>query len=723
MIHEHDGSDTNGRGRELLAQGCMLAEYRIEAVLGQGGFGITYLATDTLLRAAVAIKEYLPCDIARRHGPSLEVVPAAPRHADRYREGLDRFLEEARTLASLRHPHIVRVARFFEANGTGYMVLEYERGGSLRQWCATRPHMTESDLAFLLQPLLDGISLVHDAGFLHLDIKPDNIQVRAAGDSLVLLDFGSARQRAAESGQASISLTPGYAAPEQYGGHEQGPWTDVYALGATLYWMVAGLAPPPADARPADADPCAPAARLGQGRFGPAFLEAIDWAIHPDPARRPRTIDEWAAALFAGHASRFTLPAALKLGDSPRLRGPLSRWIAAARPSSWPLAFKLACGVVLTALLPILLTALQGLAYSVDALSASELHNLEALARSTAGRVSQLVTDCENLARMVSADRDFATVLQRPTASARRRIQARLEALGDANPDVDLVLLLDTSGTVLASSIATVTGHNLAFRDYFQDAAAGRVHTASFIVGSVTGTPGVVYAHPVLDPGRGVIGVVALRVKAASVENAMTGATSGSDRTPFLIDGDGILVSHPDAALLYRSLGPLAAATQDEIRRDRRFAGKEVTSLGHSDLARAMTAASSHGHVTYRSPLTGEDEIAGFAPVAGHEWVVGVSEPRRRFEQPTRDLVARFAAIGAAAAVVCVLFAVFLARGILRPVRALANAADALKAGDFSRAAVPVQSGDEMGRLARTFNVMVDVLRDRELRARHGAPP
>jgi serine/threonine protein kinase/HAMP domain-containing protein len=719
--HDSDGG-VDGRGSEHLAPGFMLAEYRIEALLGQGGFGITYLATDTLLQAPVAIKEYLPGEIAGRR-TSGQVAPCAEHDAARYLAGRERFLEEARTLASFRHPNIVRVTRFFEANGSAYMVLEYERGSSLRQWFATRPRVTEGDLSALLQPLLDGISRVHEGGFLHLDIKPDNIQVRAAGDGLVLLDFGSARQATADIGQASISLTPGYAAPEQYGGRKHGPWTDVYSLGATLYWMVAGLAPPPANSRPADADPCVPAARLGQGRFKHSILDANDWANHPHPARRPRTVDDWTAALFAAHASRFSLPAALKLSDSPRLRGRLSRLVVAANPSSWPLALKLAAGVMLTALLPILLTALQGLAFSVEALSQSELRNLEALARSTAGRVSQLVTDCENLARTVSADDGFAAVLQRPTEPAQRRIQARLEALANANPDVDLLLLLDKTGHVLASSNATVTGRNLAFREYFQDAAAGRVHAASFIVGSVTGTPGVVYAHPVLDAHGTVVGVVALRVKAASVETAMTGATSGSNRTPFLVDGDGVLVSHPDARLLYRSLGPLSTATQDAIRRDRRFAGHEVTSLGHSALARAMTGARSPGHVTYRSPLTGEDEIAGFAPVAGHDWVVGVSDPRRSFEEPVRRLMLHLVAISVAAGIVCLLFAVLFARGILLPVRALARAAEALKAGDFSAAAVPVRSSDEMGRLARTFNVMVDVLRDRELRKPRGPAP
>src|SRR5262245_33505235 len=171
-----------------LPQGCRIHEYRVDGVLGQGGFGITYLATDTHLDAPVAIKEYLPEQIAFRTSAGT-VSPNASRHRERYRAGLESFLVEARTLASFRHPNIVRVARFFEANDTGYMVLEYERGSSLKQWWPAHTAMREQDLVLLLQPLLDGLSLMHGAGFLHLDIKPDNIQVREEDGSLVLLDF------------------------------------------------------------------------------------------------------------------------------------------------------------------------------------------------------------------------------------------------------------------------------------------------------------------------------------------------------------------------------------------------------------------------------------------------------------------------------------------------------------------------------------------------------
>ncbi|MBE0546440.1 MAG: serine/threonine protein kinase, partial [Rubrivivax sp.] len=289
-----------------LQPGFRLHEYRIDGVLGQGGFGITYLATDVHLNALVAIKEYLPEEIAFRTGER-SVSPNASRHRDRYRQGLENFLVEARTLATFRHPAIVRVARFFEAHRTAYMVLEYEQGAPLRVWWPRQQGLGEAGLVALLLPLLDGLAAVHAAGFLHRDIKPDNIQVRSADGSLVLLDFGSAGQTLAVADQAAVVVTPGYAPIEQYGLGEQGAWTDLYALAATLYWAVTGKKPPDAETRAANPGAFVAAVEAGSGRYGPAFLAAIDWALETDPARRPRNVAEFRRALCADHVASLGL--------------------------------------------------------------------------------------------------------------------------------------------------------------------------------------------------------------------------------------------------------------------------------------------------------------------------------------------------------------------------------------------------------------------------------
>ena len=176
-----------------LPVGFRLHEYRIDSVLGQGGFGIAYKATDVNLNAKVVIKEYLPEDFAYRTTDS-SVCARDDHDQEFYQTGLDSFLVEARTLATFRHPNIVRVARFFEANRTAYMVLEYERGQSLKAWRKKHETVPEAELVNLLAPLFNGLAVVHKSGYLHRDIKPDNIYVRDEDGSLVLLDFGAARQ-------------------------------------------------------------------------------------------------------------------------------------------------------------------------------------------------------------------------------------------------------------------------------------------------------------------------------------------------------------------------------------------------------------------------------------------------------------------------------------------------------------------------------------------------
>jgi len=282
-----------------LPAGHALQEYRIEKVLGVGGFGLTYLALDENLHLRVAVKEYLPADIAVR-ASDRTIAPRSEETAEIFGWGKRRFLDESRTLASFRHPNIVRVMRFFEANGTAYMVMEFVEGAPLPDWVIARRPLAEAQVAALLAPLLDGLEVVHKAGFTHRDIKPPNIYIRD-DSSPVLLDFGAARQKSSE---LTALVTPGYAPFEQYHTQgKQGAWSDIYALGGVLYWMVTGNSPHEAAARVRD-DTMPPALQAAdKSLFRPEFLAAIDWALAPHEDQRPQSVPEWREALLGAAKS------------------------------------------------------------------------------------------------------------------------------------------------------------------------------------------------------------------------------------------------------------------------------------------------------------------------------------------------------------------------------------------------------------------------------------
>jgi len=717
-----------------LPAGFRLHEYRIGSVLGQGGFGITYLATDVNLNARVAIKEYLPEEIAFRAGDR-SVSPNASRHRDRYRAGMDSFLAEARTLASFRHPALVRVARFFEAHRTAYMVLEYERGAPLKTWWPRHQAIGEKGLVELLVPLCEGLAVVHAAGVLHRDIKPDNIQVRAEDGRLVLLDFGSAGQAVAVADQAAVVVTPGYAPIEQYGLGQQGPWTDVYALAATLYWCVTGQKPPDAEMRAVNPSAMVPAVEAGKegpnaGKWGDAFLKAIDLGLSTDPTQRPRDVNDFRRALFADHLASLNLQDALRKGDTViegdehaalhvrlavRVRRAL---LTLLHPPQWPLALKMTLAMVLTALLPMLVTAAYNLRGARDTVTAAELRNVEQMAHSTAGRVSQFITDNRHLARSLGSDTDFATALAQPDGPAMAALQDKLARLVQANPDVQRISLADTAGVVRATSETEVLGHSFAAERFFIEAMQGRAHATGLVLGPAGSQAAMVLAEPVAGAGAGadggVQGVLVLRIRGSSVAAILDEVRNDSALTPFLVDRDGVLLHHLQEDLVFKSLMPLPAPRLAEIRADRRFRRDSIESLGEAQLAAAMVGAQGTGHVSYFSAISKREEIAGFAPVTAHDWVVGVTESRADFEAPLDGLYKQLLWSVALVGLLFTGLALRFASGIVRPIRSLTQAANALKAGDFEHAEVQVGRRDEIGQLARTFSVMIDVLRQRE---------
>jgi serine/threonine protein kinase len=209
-------------------------------VTGSGAFGITYVAEDITLATIVAIKEYYPSDFADRDA-TMSVHPRSERHEKTFAWGRASFLNEARTLARFRHPSIVRVTRIFEANSTAYMVMEFEQGQDFGAWLKGLGRLpTQAELDRIAASILDALEVMHAADFLHRDIAPDNIIIRSDGTP-VLLDFGAARRAVAEVSRSITGIVKtGYSSPEQYSSDNrlQGPWSDIYALGATMYLAV-----------------------------------------------------------------------------------------------------------------------------------------------------------------------------------------------------------------------------------------------------------------------------------------------------------------------------------------------------------------------------------------------------------------------------------------------------------------------------------------------------
>jgi serine protease Do len=325
--------------------------YRIVDVIGSGGFGITYLADDTSLETRVAIKEYFPEQFGIRDS-SRGVRPSSQNHDATFRWGLESFVREARTLARFRHPSIVQVIRVFEANCTAYMIMALEEGKSFEAWLRGlgRPP-SQGELDAIVTPLLDALEIMHVRDFLHRDIAPDNIVIRGDG-SPVLLDFGAARRALAEQSRALTGIVKGgYSPQEQYAtdARLQGPWTDIYALGATLYRAISGSPPEEATTRSIDDTMLSPDA-AAKGLYRPGFLRAIASCLEVRPSNRPQSIAALRLLLAKDEAplrSGALVPASQSASQSGR-----DETSAAAADSpgppvrrAWPVAVTVLCVV------------------------------------------------------------------------------------------------------------------------------------------------------------------------------------------------------------------------------------------------------------------------------------------------------------------------------------------------------------------------------------------
>jgi serine/threonine protein kinase len=278
-----------------LPVGTRLAEFEITDLIGEGGFGIVYLAFDHSLQRTVAIKEYMPSALARR-GADKGVVVRLQREQETFDAGLRSFINEARLLAQFDHPALVKVYRFWEENNTGYMAMRYYEGHTIKGVVKNTPALvTEVWLKGMLKPVLEALEALYRVQVLHRDISPDNIMIQDNGEA-VLLDFGAARQIIGDMNHAvTVILKPGYAPIEQYANDAamaQGPWTDIYSLSAVVYFAIAKKPPPTSVVRMIKD----PIERLQDGLhdgYSREFLAALDMGLCVKPEGRPQSIEEF----------------------------------------------------------------------------------------------------------------------------------------------------------------------------------------------------------------------------------------------------------------------------------------------------------------------------------------------------------------------------------------------------------------------------------------------
>jgi formylglycine-generating enzyme required for sulfatase activity/serine/threonine protein kinase len=327
-----------------LPPGTRIEEFELKSVLGAGGFGVTYRGFDHQFHRDVAIKEFLPGEIAMRRADGATVTPRSDEDDENYRFGLNRFLDEARLLARFDDPYIVRVHRYVETNGTAYLVMEYRDGESLAQLLTRRRSaLGEDEAKRILFEVLSGLQTVHAHNYLHRDIKPSNIYLRKGG-ACMLIDFGAARYALGEHSRSLMGMmTPGYAPYEQYSyTSKQGPFTDIYAVGATLYRCLTLRAPVEAAERITAVtdgrdDPYAPLTQSLAGAYSDSLLAVVDWMLQLRAADRPQSAGDvlnvlgekptaprsaWPPPAASAYEETLRLPMASRTGALPGIVRP-----------------------------------------------------------------------------------------------------------------------------------------------------------------------------------------------------------------------------------------------------------------------------------------------------------------------------------------------------------------------------------------------------------------
>lgn len=391
-----------------------------------------------------------------------------------------------------------------------------------------------------------------------------------------------------------------------------------------------------------------------------------------------------------------------------------------ASPLTWSIAVKIPVVLLVASLVPMTTIAYYNLRQSLISVRITEYQNLELLASITANRLDQLITDTQQLAILVSLDNDLLTFLSSPPQERQAllpAVQKMLNNVNKSNTDTSSVLILDTTGLCLTSTNPENINNNYAFRDYFQGAMQGKPFVSDILIGSTTKLPGLYFSVPVRNSDKEIIGVLVIKLQEDLIKKIVNNAELGENNYGFLIDNYGIVISHYDESLLYKSLTNLSAENLEKSKFFNRFIAAKLpkpTSLNLPYLAEKMIKATKSGHTLYKKKSESNYKIIGFSPLKTKPWVVGVEKSEENFAAPLHKLARQtnlsVFVVGGSVTILALLFA----KTIVKPVQSLTSAAKKLEKGNFDIPEVKVWGKDEVATLANAFNTMAAGLRDRQ---------
>ncbi|WP_242048495.1 MULTISPECIES: cache and HAMP domain-containing protein [Nostocales] len=387
----------------------------------------------------------------------------------------------------------------------------------------------------------------------------------------------------------------------------------------------------------------------------------------------------------------------------------------------WTIATKISVALISAVFIPMTFTAYYNLRESLERVETAEYRKLELLANNTASRLDQMLIDIQRLVIQVSGDLDVVDFLSADTLEKRKkfgiRLQKTLRNIHHANPDFDAAYIIDRQGLCIAATDSTFIGQNYAFRQYYKSAIQGKTYISSILIGKTTRRPGLYFSAPVKSEKGKILGVVVLKVKGEGIWTIVNSLKPANQSYAFLIDKEGMIISHPDKSILYNTIFPISPDKSKQLLSNLGNIFPSINSLNIPEL-KAIVRAKDAGHTSYYSPIENQQMIVGFAPMKIEPWVLGISQSRQQFEAPLYRLIIFNISSVFIVGGITTIVALWLSSRISRPIRGLTAAAQALEKETFNQEAhhILVQaahSHDDIGQLVRVYMNMAETVRTR----------